>query len=317
MQEETLISIVIPIYNSEKFIERCVNSLINQSNSNFEVIFVDDFSKDNSYSLICNMKNNYNFKYKILRNNKNSGPGITRNNGIQNCNGKYITFIDSDDFVSNNFIEELTNIICKKEYDIVIFDYNMINKKINRHYGLPFENGEIKVLDTLALSNGMCWGKLYRRDLIVKNNIYFPNLIRSEDLAFCKVFISKCEHVYYLKKPIYNYTINKNSIMRTNTTLDFKNNILAFEYIKNRVKNSEALEIIFIREYLYLVVQIMILKKCKTIQIKKFIDESVKEYKYWEKNKYLKFQPFYVRVLLKFIKYRLIFPLRIIFKLKE
>ena len=66
MQEETLISIVIPIYNSEKFIERCVNSLINQSNSNFEVIFVDDFSKDNSYSLICNMKNNYNLFDYVL-----------------------------------------------------------------------------------------------------------------------------------------------------------------------------------------------------------------------------------------------------------
>ena len=318
MKKELLISVIIPVYNSLKLIDRCIDSLTNQTSNNFEAVFVDDCSVDGSYDYLCKKLSSCKFKYKVLKNEENSGPGVTRNNGIKNSNGNYVTFLDSDDYVSDSFIKYLLDIIVKQNYDVVIFDYNMIHKNGTKNIrnGLPLDEGEVKALDALALSNGMCWGKLYKRNIIFDNNVFFPNLIRSEDLAFCKVFISKSKKIYYMKKSIYNYTINDNSIMRTNNTLDINNNIKAFEFIEKNVGKNEAVEMIFIREYLYLIVQIMTIKKYKTKQIKEFINKSIKRYENWKKNKYLKFQPFYVKVLLKFIKYKMIFPLRMIFKLK-
>ena len=105
--------------------------------------------------------------------------------------------------------------------------------------------------------------------------------------------------------------------MHTMSTMNISNNIKAFEYIRKNTENNEAIEMIFIREYLYLIVQIMILKNNSTKEIKKFISQCNNEYNKWYKNKYIKFQPTYMRLILILIRRRIILPIRIIFKLKN
>lgn len=314
-----LISIIIPIYNSYKLIGRCLKSLENQTNKNFEVIFIDDCSTDNSYENLKEKLREFSFDYQIHRNHKNSGPGISRNNGIENSRAKYLTFIDSDDYVSETFIEKIENIIKENNPDAIIVDfYREINNKYNVRDSLPLkENNILTTMDTLALSKGMCWGKVYKKSIIDSNNITFPSLIRSEDLAFSKVYLSKCKEVYYLREPLYYYVDNNQSIMHTKSTMDISNNIKAFEYIEKNVKKNQAVEMIFIREYLYLIVQNMILQNSSLQEIKRFVDECNNKYPKWFKNCYIKFQPLYVRIILLLIKYKIIFPIKIIFKLKK
>ena len=313
-----LISIVIPVYNSLNIIDKCLESLESQTSRNFEVIFIDDCSKGNNYEELKKKLNNYSFVYQIHQNIKNSGPGFTRNNGIKLSKGSYIVFIDSDDYVSSNFIEIIEKNIDEESPDVIIFDYYIEkNNKLNKTDGLPLKQGRISKLDALALSKGACWGKVYKKNIIIENSIEFPNLIRSEDLAFCKAFISKCDRIYYLKEYLYYYIENKHSIMHTMSTMNISNNIKAFEYIRKNTENNEAIEMIFIREYLYLIVQIMILKNNSTKEIKKFISQCNNEYNKWYKNKYIKFQPTYMRLILILIRRRIILPIRIIFKLKN
>lgn len=312
-----LFSIVIPIYNSYNLVDRCLNSLEGQSDKDFEVIFVDDCSTDGSYQKLKDKLKKYSFTYKVIKNKKNSGPGATRNNGINKCSGEYIIFVDSDDYLENNLIENMKKILKEKNTDIIIYDYFITYKENNKRcYSLPFENGFVKKMDALALSNGMCWGKVYKKSIIIDNNIQFPNLMRSEDLAFVKVYLSKCKKVYYDKNVYYYYIQHKKSIMHNHNTLNINNNIVAFNYIKDNAENNADIEMIFIREYLYLIVQNMILTKEKNKNIKKFIKESSEKYPNWYNNEYIKYQPKYLKILLFFIKIRFILPLRIIFKLK-
>lgn len=321
MEKNTLLTIIIPVYNSFKLMDKCLNSLQSQTSNDFETIFVDDCSTDDSFQLLSEwLKANSTFKYKIIKNNTNSGPGFSRNNGIIHSKSNYLTFIDSDDYVEYDFVETAIKNIKKYRPDMIFFNYyttDYINKKkskslLSNHYG------ELSVNEALALSSGMCWGKIFKVKIIKENQICFPNLMRSEDLAFVKVYISKCKEIFYLNDAVYYYYVeNSHSIMHSVSTMSINNNIEAFKYIQSNIKDNLAVEMIFIREYLYLIVQILVLNGSSSKEIKNFISESNKIYKNWYKNPYLKYQPLYLRMVLSFIKMNLVFPIRLIFKIKK
>lgn len=312
-----LISIVTPVYNSFDLMGRYLNSLKNQQSDNFEVIIVDDHSSDGSYKKLKDYK--FPFKCYLFQTKKNSGPGVARNLGLAKCSGEYVTFVDSDDYVDKSFIEVLTKTIKENDVDAIVFDYYKTdgNNNVSSDTILLSNEGYADVNDVVALSTGSTWCKVYKTAILKKNKIAFPNLMRSEDLAFNKVALSKCSKIFYLKKNLYYYFENTSSIMHNPSTLDINNNKKAFQYIEENIKMSDALEMIFIRECLYLITQIMILKKEKTKSIKAFILECETKYPNWYNNKYIKMQPRYLQIILLFIKCHFIFPIRIIFKLKK
>lgn len=313
-----LLSIIVPYYNASQLVDNLLDSLDSQTISNFEVIFVNDASYEDDISKFNNKLKNRKFLYKIFTNKKNSGPGITRNIGIQKASSKYVTFIDSDDYVSSKFVENIVNIINNKTPDLILFDYYIVDNNENiKKTSLPISNTNVSENDVLALSNGMCWGKVYLKSIIEKYDIIFPSIFRSEDLAFVKVFVSKCKNIYYLKKYLYYYVKNVASIMHRLDTLNIKNNIIAYNYIKENTTLNESTEMIYIREYLYLVTQIMVLKKSKNSDIIQFINEFSLSYPNWDKNKYIKYQPQYLKIILFLIKKKILFPIKIIFKLKK
>lgn len=316
-----LLSIIIPTYNAFTLMERCLKSLEEQTNKNFEVIFVDDCSTDNSFELLAEwLSKNCSFQYQLIQNDNNSGPGSSRNNGILHSTAKYITFIDSDDYIECNFVDIICSKIQRESPDAIIFDYYLTdyNQKRSRKSVLSNSYGRLSTSDAVALSSGMCWGKVYKSKIIKDNKLCFPKLMRSEDLAFIKVYLSKCEKIFYCQEVLYYYYVeNNNSIMHSKKTLNINNNIEAFKFIQNNIKDDASVEMIFVREYLYLIVQILILQGHNSKEIKQFIKESNAMYKEWNKNKYIKYQPLYLKIALFFIKIKFIFPLRIMFKLKK
>lgn len=210
----TLISIIMPVYNAENYIETAINSIINQTYKNIELICIDDCSTDQSYNICQKILKKY--KYKLLRNSKNMGQEYTRNVGLKEAKGKYFTFLDSDDTLEANTIEKLVQIAEKNQTDIVIAGYSKIingheyPRKTELDDGLYnrkdiFEN----ILEKLPFDVISCIGsKLYNTNFIKKNKILFnKNFKYNEDMGFSLTALREAKKIYYTDTPFYKYEI--------------------------------------------------------------------------------------------------------------
>ncbi|MEI4829868.1 glycosyltransferase [Bacillus sp. FJAT-53711] len=239
---DKLVSIIVPVYNAEQYLRKCINSLLNQSYKNIEIILVNDGSTDNS-GKICDEYALENEKVKVIH-QKNSGPSITRNVGIDAANGVYIQFVDSDDYIEPNMTEEMVNNM-NEQVELVICSYRSFfllegNNNIRNHtcpingkysysefmqcFGELFRNTFINQL----------WNKLYVTELIKNNNLRFKeNLNMGEDLLFNLEYIKECNYISSTDKYLYNYLIISNSSL----TVSFKENLFEIEQMLfNRIK---------------------------------------------------------------------------------
>lgn len=216
---EELISIIIPVYNSEKYIERCIESVINQTYKNIEVVVVNDGSRDKSESIIREyLKKDKRIK---LINQKNSGVSSARNNGIINAKGKYLTFIDSDDYYELDAIERLYDIMKNSEYDLVRGNYRIVKNDTAIETGnVNPENIEDyyelynKIFDNTIPSYTVLL--LIKRDFIIDNNIDFDEEIAMmEDTIFYIKIFSKHPKAYFDSYITYNYEYNENSASKS------------------------------------------------------------------------------------------------------
>lgn len=207
------ISIVVAVYNAEKTLKKCVESLLNQTYNNIEIILVNDCSKDNSLD-ICNEYSKANDNVKVISNERNSGVSDTRNNGIDNSTGEYICFVDSDDYVESNYIEVLYYYYQK--YNTVPICGFVYHDEYNHAKPVKYSwsgNEELVSLgEAFRLKSELyltaLWNKLFDRRLIVEKNIRFDtNISVGEDLRFSIEYFDKnnISEVYVLKKPLYHY----------------------------------------------------------------------------------------------------------------
>lgn len=216
-----LVSIIIPIYNAEDNISKCIESILNQTYSNIEVLCINDGSKDNSKEIL----EEYQKKDKriIIINKNNSGVSDTRNLGIDKAKGDYIMFIDADDYIEKNYIKEMINVANKYECDHVISGYTEVNnnqKKEKTIYRDKEETFDItypkefnNALKTFEFNP--CWKQLVSRKLLLKNKIKFNKEIKyGEDMLFSLECYVKSKRTMYLKNFGYYYTINETSVMR-------------------------------------------------------------------------------------------------------
>lgn len=256
MQPE--LSIIIPTYNSKAFIDNVMNYFKRNRDERFEVIFVDDCSKDGTYEYLKNMESMCGFKMVVARNENNVGPGLTRNKGIQEAKGRYITFMDSDDMLSDDFFTEIFSILEEQNYDTIVFDAFICSERDDsRNYYSMFstdvQSGKVDKKRSLVFVKGCTWGKVYKRDLIVNNRIEFLNIKRNEDMPFTKKCVESSDAIFYLKRPLYLYKQNCNSLMHNKSLLDARNTYAAFEYLSKNISKDfhEEMEAIFLLEYLY------------------------------------------------------------------
>ena len=212
-----MISIIIPVYNVEQWLDRCVESVANQTYKDIEIMLIDDGSTDKS-SEICDKWDEKDGRITVYH-KENEGLGLTRNFGLKKATGEYIAFIDSDDSVDEDYIECLYNAALSSGADFVSSDYKEFDcntGKTNYHH----RNMDAGIYETyeekeffLNMMNPAVWGKLFRRSFLLDNEI-FQSCIKHEDLAIHSICVLLSNKIMYVPKAMYNYTINRNgSIM--------------------------------------------------------------------------------------------------------
>lgn len=222
-----LISIIIPAYNAEKTIEKCINSIASQSYKNIEIIVINDGSKDNTEEIIKKMQNN-DSRIKVIQ-QENSGAPVARNHGMTYAKGKYILFFDSDDILKDKALEIMYNEIEASEADLVIGNLEIKqNDTIKKIEEKIYENENIFECSVLSPYPGT---KLYNNQIIKDNNIKFANVRVGQDLNFFLKYLLYAKRVKTIKEYIAEYTISNTGISRT-----YNYNILdivkSFENIK-------------------------------------------------------------------------------------
>lgn len=214
-----LISFVIPVYNAEKFIEKCVDSIIDQpiKNDQIEIILVNDGSKDKTEE-ICKALSK---KHSCLRlfSNNNHGPGYTRNYGLEKAIGKYIWFIDADDYLSPNVLPKvITELV--NDFDLYITSFRHVTPENKLIKQTVFKNETFSTISLLKQNYfvNFVWCKLIKKQILEDNNIRFREDVRGpEDFDFSFKLLSKIDKVRVVSTMTYNYIEQPNSLMTLRT----------------------------------------------------------------------------------------------------
>lgn len=267
------ISVIIPVYNSEKYLKRCFDSILNNNYSNIEIIVINDGSSDNSQKIIDEYVKKYP-KIFISIIQKNQGIGATRNNGLKKATGKYIMFIDNDDYIDNDYFIKHINKVLKNDYDVVISGYkrttgNKIIFKVKLNEKYPWSR-HVSIAP---------WGKLYKKSFLEKNNIKFLITPIGEDVYFNLQVNTLTDNIKIIDYSGYNWY--QNNISVTNTiNQKIKNiniiNLLNTHYnvlIKNKSINEKNEKIITMYFGL-LIIQFLqwLSKKSKYSEISNYYD---------------------------------------------
>ncbi|UZQ85837.1 glycosyltransferase [Thermoclostridium stercorarium] len=246
-----LVSIIVPVYNAEKTLVRCVNSILKQQYQNTEIILVNDGSTDNSLS-ICREYEKMDSRIKVI-DKPNTGVSDTRNIGMAHASGEYFQFVDSDDWISENATKVLVDRILETNCDMVISGfYRVINGKKSEKGHIP----DNKVMDKKEFIShmmkapanfyyGVMWNKLYRADIIKAHRITCCT-----DLNWCEDFLFNLDYIRYsesfasLNIPIYYYVKTKNSLVEKQCTLKniISMKIKLFESYKELFESTELYE---------------------------------------------------------------------------
>lgn len=221
------ISVIVPIYNAEKYMEKCIESIINQAIKDIEIILIDDGSTDNSKEIIDRYAKNDERIKAIYQ--ENSGPSVARNRGIKIAKGKYIGFVDSDDYIEVTMYEELYNLVKDEKIQVGMCAYNELHfynntqriTKTRLHNNKVYNKEEIKknIISTFAKNENYgfysLWNKIYLREWIIDLGIYMDeNRDHGEDWWFNIFLFSEMDSYICIDKPLYNYVhVNNDSLM--------------------------------------------------------------------------------------------------------
>lgn len=255
---KNLVSIIVPVYNVEKYLNRCIKSLLNQTYKNIEIILVDDGSTDNSGRL-CDEYKSKDSRVSVIH-KSNAGLGMARNSGIDVAMGKYLTFVDSDDYIELKAIANLVDLAQNYDAEIVTsqFIYENIIEKTEIKTGIY--NGKNEVLELLAhmvgnhlskhdqLNVSSCT-KLYFTELIRKNNIRFlsEKEIIWEDLAFNVDVFTHCKKIYVSDYAYYHYCYNGNSLTHRYNPKKFSQVMTMYDYIIRKLTSLKMHQDVFVR----------------------------------------------------------------------
>lgn len=214
---EDLISVVVPVYNVEKYIRKCIDSILEQTYTNLQIILIDDGSTDNS-GKICDEYSEKDKRINVIH-KKNSGVSAARNTGIQNAIGDWILFVDSDDWIELDCCKEMLLTALEEKSDCVICKCNKVhNEEVNK---FEYDNKKeiygsreflIKVLNVQS-GYGFCHSKLIKRE-IIKEILFDTQLKVGEDALFNIHIAQNMNKIVFIENPLYNYRINAESVVR-------------------------------------------------------------------------------------------------------
>lgn len=248
------ISVIIPVYNGEKFLAQCFDSIKKQNIANIEVIFVDDGSTDNSVSVINEIikENNY---CKLIQ-QKNQHAGVARNAGLQVATGRYVHFFDCDDWLEPNAYRKALNLLENNSLDAVMFNYYNCNNETNeKRVATYFGNIKPKFKDRKLFVNDarevlfkaavVPWNKIYRREFLTENSISFDNLMVANDRGFYFKLLKSNPKIWITDVPLINYRVsNKSSLIGKERLNHFYCHFKSFDQIKDLFRFDSDFHII-------------------------------------------------------------------------
>ena len=287
------VSVIIPVYNVEHYIDRCLKSVIEQTLEDIEIIIVNDGSTDSSKEIIEKYINKYPSRIKYLE-KENGGLSSARNFALPYARGEYLAFLDSDDYIEKDMYEQMYNKAIKENADLVECDFiwEYPNKK-KYDVGKEYTNKK----EAIEKARVVAWNKLYRREIIEKYNLRFPEGLRYEDVEFFYKLVPFIDRIVFVRKCFVHYVQRDNSIANTqnNRTKEIfyvLDNVIEF-YKQNGIyeEYKEQLEYIYVRFLLC-----SSLKRMCKISNKKERNQAIQEtwkninsrFPLWRKNKILK-----------------------------
>lgn len=276
------LSIVVAIYNVEEYIGKCLESLKNQTVSNdYEVICVNDGSTDNSRNIVLEYVNS-DSRFNIL-DKENGGLSDARNFGLRACDSKYISFVDGDDFVSNDYVEKALKEMENNDLDMLVFAYDQYylatnsNEKIN----LKIEEGIYNLKekkDLLAYTPNAAWNKIYKTSLFKDNDIEYPFGYRHQDLGTTPKLLLNSERVGYINDSLYSYLIDRPNNITAQVDKKLYHIIDMAKEVMDYYKDKNVFDE-YVDEFEYLVKRNFIQSLRKSMRLKdktfvnKFIDD--------------------------------------------
>ena len=233
------VSIIVPIYNAQKTLERCIESILNQDFSDFELLLIDDGSKDDS-GKICDVYAKKDHRVRVIH-KENSGVSASRNLALQEAKGEYLQFLDADDWITPNATRLLVESLEQNHCDMVIADFYRVIKERLSHKGSIDEDGVLsrEEFANFMMENpadfyyGVLWNKLYKKSIIEKQQLCMnPKISWCEDFMFNLEYIRHCENIFVLQVPIYYYVKTKGSLVSQSMSLTktIKTKMMVFEY---------------------------------------------------------------------------------------
>jgi len=286
MGKKPLISIIVPFYNSGKLITNTVHSIKKQKENNFEVIFINDGSQDNSRDILKELLKDSNFKYRLI-DKENEGVSIARNFGIKEAKGKYLFFLDADDAIHEDLIKELTKKLKNSgSFDIIYWGWDRVDSsgnvidKYDDHYEY-IKNSDSFIKDYMLHNFWICIGSaLYKKKFIISNNIFFPEKIFfAEDVNFIFKALLKANSITCIEKSLhFNYShslsiTNKFNLKRLHT---IKAIFLLENILKEGTEEKEIFKNKFKPEFYWNMINGLLLFDKKDRKTKKIIIRLIK-----------------------------------------
>lgn len=302
------ISVIVPVYGVEKYIVKCINSIVNQTFKDIEIIVVNDGTKDNSIKLI---EESFSDKRIKIYNKDNGGLASARNYGIKKATSKYLFFVDSDDYIDVNCLEEMYERILKDKVDLVICDYYKLEESGDKEH--------ISIIPHYDKSNNKCsvismpaaWCKLIKSEIFKKNNIKFLEKKYFEDNAIMPFVCALCKSFSYIQKPFYYYLQRNGSILnKKNYDKKWEDIFDSLDHLYNKFKEynllneyKDELEYIYI-EYLLHAANLRFIDyeegRNNILKVKSVIKDKFPN---WRKNKYYKQESIKYKVMCNLFYY--------------
>ena len=241
------VSVIIPVYNVEKYLSKCLDSVIEQTFKDIEIICINDGSTDNSQNILQEYAKKDN--RIMVVNQENSGLSVARNIGIAKASADYISFIDADDFIHPNFLKILYNVIQETKSDIAGCNFQKIKGDSDI---IPKPTTIKAIVNTSPLQvllhrknyiHFNVWNKLYRRTVI--RDVRFPEGICFEDWVFNTIVFDNAKNFAWINQPLYGYRITNNSIMRSSfNEKKLQDYVCGIKIVYDYYKNKEKLQIV-------------------------------------------------------------------------
>lgn len=279
-----LVTVSIPVYNCEKYIERSINSVLKQTYPNIEILLVDDKGNDHSSDVIKRIQSEYPEKIRIIEHKTNQGLSIVRNTGIDHAKGEYLFFLDGDDEIVPDCIEELYRLISETHSSIAVGEMIAKNTFKNIEYKIfPFNHSLKSLKENDIVFEHFCNGtwpvsacnKLLRVNFFRRNKIYFVKGLYSQDELWSFHTALKLDSIAFLHKPTYLYYLHAESIIFNKTKRNFENHQTIVEYFSKAYNEVSSIKKKHILKHL-----IIFKETTLTMQWKFMKSDSI----YWKQN---------------------------------